>query len=174
MKRTKFNFFGGLIIAGIFFIPIFSSCLKLDDTDIPTRESEMVELNKYINSLLTAGKDVDTTNTGIYYITMEEGTGAFPKNGDTLTVGYAGYLLSGFLFDASAWHNQTDSTFTFVLGDPPMIKGWDNGMKVIKKNAKVQLIIPSDFAYGSMGAGIIPPYNTLVFVIKMKDIKPLK
>lgn len=174
MKRKGFNFLPGLLFAGIFFTAIFSSCLNLDDTDIPTRELEKAELNKYLSNLISAGNDVDTTNTGIYYITMENGTGAYPKNGDTLTVGYAGYLINGYLFDASAWHNQTDSTFTFVLGDPPMIKGWDDGMKVINKNAKVQLIIPSDFAYGSMGAGIIPPYNTLVFVIKMKDIKPLK
>lgn len=105
---------------------------------------------------------------------MENGTGAFPKNGDTLTVGYAGYLINGYPFDASAWHNQTDSTFTFVLGNPAMIKGWDEGMKVINKNAKVQLVIPSDFGYGSTGAGVIPPFNTLVFVIKMKEIKPSK
>ena len=174
MKRKGINSFSGLLFGVIILTVIFSSCLNLDDTEMPTRESEKVELNKYLTNLITAGKDVDTTNTGIYYIIMDKGTGAFPKNGDTLTVGYAGYLLSGFLFDASAWHNQTDSTFTFVLGDPPMIKGWDDGMKVINKNAKVQLIIPSDFAYGSMGAGVIPPFNTLVFVIKMKDIKPSK
>jgi FKBP-type peptidyl-prolyl cis-trans isomerase len=53
-----------------------------------------------------------------------------------------------------------------------MIKGWDEGMKVINKNARVQLIMSSDFGYGSSGAGVIPPYQTLVFVIIMKDIKP--
>jgi FKBP-type peptidyl-prolyl cis-trans isomerase len=174
MKRTEFKILTRLLFAGIFFTVIFSSCLKMDDTDVPTRESEKVELNKYLSNLISAGNNVDTTNTGIYYITMEKGTGAFPKNGDTLTVGYAGYLINGYLFDASAWHNQIDSTFTFVLGNPAMIKGWDDGMKVINKNAKVQLIVPSDFAYGSSGAGVIPPFNTIVFVIKMKEIKPSK
>lgn len=169
MKSTGIKFLLAIILSGIFF-----SCLKLDDSEAPTRASEQVELKKYLDNLISKGNNVDTTNLGIYYVTMENGTGPFPKNGDTLTVGYAGYLISGFLFDASAWHNQTDSTFTFVLGNPAMIKGWDDGMKVINKNGKAQLIIPSDFAYGSTGAGVIPPYNTLVFVIKMKDIKPSK
>jgi len=53
-----------------------------------------------------------------------------------------------------------------------MIKGWDDGMKVINKDAKVQLIIPSEFAYGSEGSGTIPPYSTLIFVVKMMEINP--
>ncbi len=169
MKRTVFNF---LLV--IFFIGIFSSCLKMDDTEEQTWESEQYDLKKYLGNLISAGNNVDTTSLGVYYLTMENGTGAFPKNGDTLTVGYAGYFINNYLFDASAWHNQVDSTFTFVLGNPPLIKGWDDGMKVINKNAKVQLVLPSDLAYGSLGGGIIPPYQTLVFVIKMKEIKPSK
>jgi FKBP-type peptidyl-prolyl cis-trans isomerase len=47
-------------------------------------------------------------------------------------------------------------------------------MKVINKNATVQLIIPSDLAYGSAGGGVVPPFQTLVFVVIMKDIKPSK
>ncbi len=169
MKTTGFNF---LLV--IFFTGIFSSCLKLDDTEEQSRESEQYDLKKYLGNLISAGNNVDTTSLGVYYLTMENGTGAYPKNGDTLTVGYAGYFINNYLFDASAWHNQVDSTFNFVLGDPPLIRGWDDGMKVINKNAKVQLVLPSDLAYGSMGAGVIPPYQTLVFVIKMKEIKPSK
>jgi len=169
MKTTVIGF-----LLGIFLTGIFSSCLKLDDTTAPSREEELINLNKYLGNLISNKNDVDTTKMGVYYITIEKGTGAFPKSGDTLTVGYAGYFLDGYLFDASAWHNKTDSTFTFVLGNPPLIKGWDDGMKVINKNAKVQLIMPSDFAYGSSGGGVIPPYQSLVFVIKMKEIKPSK
>ena len=75
------------------------------------------------------------------------------------------------MFDTSMWHDSPDSTFTFVLGGQPMIQGWDDGMRVINKDARVQLIIPSDLAYGSTGAGIIPPYQTLVFIVIMKDLK---
>lgn len=167
MKRSVIIF-----LIGTIFLAVGTSCMKIDVVEEPTWEVEQLNLDNYINKLITEGNDVDTTDLGIYYITLEEGTGDFPKTGDTLTVGYAGYFSNGYLFDTSAWHNRTDSTFTFVLGDPPMIEGWDDGMKVINKDAKVQLIVPSDYAYGGMGAGTIPPFQTLVFVVIMKDIKP--
>jgi len=166
MKKALI-FLMGIVLAGI-----VSSCMNVDGQNETTREEEQLNLKNYIANIIANGNDVDTTALGVYYVTLEEGTGSFPKNGDTLTVGYAGFFSDGYLFDASAWHNKTDSTFTFVLGNPPMIKGWDDGMKVINKNANVQLIMSSDFAYGSAGGGIIPPYQSLVFVIKMKEIKP--
>lgn len=162
-----------IFILGIFLIGISTSCLKIDQTEEPTREQEQINIKSYINNLIAKGNDVDTTALGIYYITIDEGTGDYPKTGDTLTVGYAAYFSDGYLFDASMWHNTTDSTYTFVLGNPPLIQGWDDGMKVISKNGKAQLIVPSDFAYGSAGSGIVKPFQTLVFVVSMKDIKPL-
>jgi len=160
------------LVIGVVLIGTSYSCLKIDDTSVPSRGEEQINLKKYLNDIISRGNDVDTTELGVYYVAINEGTGAYPKTGDTLTVGYAGYFIDGSLFDASYWHNQTDSTYTFVLGNPPLIKGWDDGMKVINKNARVQLIIPSDFAYGSAGSGFILPYQTLIFVIVMKDIKP--
>lgn len=160
------------LFIGMVFLGVGSSCLKINDIEEPSWGEEQINLKNYIEKLIGEGNDVDTTEMGVYYITFDEGTGPFPKTEDTLTVGYAGYFSNGYLFDTSAWHNSTDSTFTFVLGNPPMIKGWDDGMKVINKNARVQLIMSSDFAYGSSGAGVIPPFQTLVFVVIMKDIKP--
>jgi FKBP-type peptidyl-prolyl cis-trans isomerase len=55
-----------------------------------------------------------------------------------------------------------------------MIKGWDDGVKLLNKDAKTQFIIRSSLAYGSDGVGIIKPYQPLVFVVKMKSIKPKK
>ena len=169
MRKIGIYFLVGIVLTGL-----FTSCLKGDDTNEPSAEEEQLNLKKYLENIITNKHDVDTTALGVYYVTLKEGTGAFPKTGDTLTVGYAGYFPDGYMFDASSWHNQKDSTFNFVLGNPPLIKGWDDGMKVINKNATVQLIIPSDFAYGSTGGGVIPPYQTLVFVVIMKDIKPSK
>ncbi len=169
MKKNGIYFLIGIVLAGI-----FTSCLNLSDNEEPTWQEEQSNLKKYLENIIANKNDVDTTALGVYYVTLKEGTGTFPKTGDTLTVGYGGYFTDGYMFDASSWHNEKDSTFTFVLGNPPLLKGWDDGMKVINKNAKVQLIIPSDLAYGSSGGGVIPPYKTLVFVVIMKDIKPSK
>ena len=165
---------GRLVLFLLAVATVFVSCLNSKISEEHTWESEQVNLKNYIGNLIAKGNDVDTTDLGVYYVTIDEGEGNFPKNGDTVTVSYAAYFLDGYLFDASAWHNPTDSTYTFVLGNPPNIAGWDDGMKVMNKNAKVQLIIPSDLAYGSKGNGTIPPYQTLAFVVIMEDLKPLK
>jgi FKBP-type peptidyl-prolyl cis-trans isomerase len=130
-------------------------------------------LTAFLNKLTESGKDIDTTSFGIYYINMEEGEGEFPKAGDSLEVGYVGYFIDGTLFDASD-KMEENGTLEFILGNPPNIPGWDKGMELINRNAKVQLIIPSKYAYGSTGLGAIPPYKTLVFVVKMINLRPSK
>lgn len=165
----------GNTILVIFMIAFFAtSCLNINEADQRTAEDEQGELAQYLQQIASKGNNIDTTAQGVYYVKITQGTGAFAQPGDTLTVGYAGYFINGYMFDASYWHNNnnTDSTLTFVLGNPPMIKGWDDGMKVLNKNAKAQFIVPSSLAYGSTGSGIIQPYQPLVFVVVMKDIKP--
>lgn len=162
-----------LAVFSAFFIWVFTACDL--GTTIPnpvnTAQIEQQKLQIYLDSLFAKGYDVDTTDLGVYYITIEEGEGAFPKTGDTLEVGFSGYLMGGQLFDASNLYSE-DGKWEFELGNPPMIAGWENGMTVINKGAKVQLMIPSEHAYGETGNGIIGPYETLIFVVEMYEIKP--
>lgn len=169
MKRKILNF----TILSIILAWTISSCDFGSDipSSINTPESEKQKLEVYLDSLLAQGYDIDTTEIGVYYVTIEEGEGPYPKTGDTLLVGYSGYLINGFLFDSSDMYEE-DGKWEFELGNPPSIEGWDNGMSVINKGAKVQLMIPSELAYGESGFGIIKPYETLIFVVEMFDIKP--
>ncbi len=169
-----------MIKAGFKFLPVIllvallSSCMGFaDEPVVSSQREEQVELAAYLKTLTESGEDIDTTDFGIYYITLEEGEGEFAQAGDSLEVGYVGYFVDGTSFDASD-KEEENGTLEFVLGNPPIIPGWDKGMEVINKNAKVKLIIPSQFAYGSTGLDAIPPYKTLVFVIKMIDLRPLK
>lgn len=167
--KTKVLF---MLIAGVFATLFMTSCLGTDDEkEVNTPASEKQKLQNYLDSLVVQGHDIDTTAMGIYYVQIEEGEGDFAQPGDTLTVGYAGYFIGGMLFDSSQI-NSEDGKMEFVLENPPFIPGWDDVMKIMNEGAKVQAMIPSEFAYGSAGQGIIPPYETLVFVIEMFDIKP--
>lgn len=150
-----------------------SSCLKTEDEKVYTAAEEIALRENLLDSLIAKGHDIDTTESGVYYVIMDEGEGELAQPGDTLTIGYAGYFIDGVLFDSSEI-NSADGKMTFVLEneDFRMIPGFEEAMTVLNKNARAQFIIPSQLAYGSAGYGSIPPYQTLVFVIKMFEIKP--
>ncbi|MCY1722237.1 FKBP-type peptidyl-prolyl cis-trans isomerase [Prolixibacteraceae bacterium Z1-6] len=144
------------------------SCFN-DDTDEyipPTYEEEMALLSEYLDSLQSRGFDVDTTDMGVYYLIDSIGEGDFPVYGDTCSVKYTGFFLSGNIFDSSG-----DNTFDVVLGEEKVISGWEDGLQVFNTGSKGYLIIPSEFAYGSTGNWSIPPYTTLIFYIDMVEIK---
>lgn len=109
-----------------------------------------------------------TTNSGLKYAIVKNGSGSNVKSGDTVTVHYSGFLLDGKKFDSSV---ERDKPFTFVVDKKQVIKGWDEGVKLLKKGSKAQFIIPPDLAYGARQLGAIPPNSTLVFDVEIIDVK---
>jgi peptidylprolyl isomerase len=95
------------------------------------------------------------------------GTGAGAKNGDVLTVDYAGNSWStGKEFDAS-WNSG--QPFPVTLGEGGVIKGWDQGLVGMKQGGRRLLVIPPDLGYGASGQGAdIKPNETLVFVVDLR------
>jgi len=89
------------------------------------------------------------TSSGLYYTIKEEGKGEIPVAGDSITMVYTGTLLDGTKFDSNIdtafGHVQP---FQFVLGRGMVIKGWDEGVALLKTGSKAVLYIPSPMAYG--------------------------
>jgi len=160
-----------LVFISVLFVFVLSSCLD-KNTDERTKETELQELDQYLNDLINNGHNIDTTDLGIYYIRIDTGEGEFPKQGDTLKIGYAGYFIDGSLFDTSEF-NVEDGAYTFKFIHDPMIPGFEDGLKLMNEGSKMQLIIPSEFAYGANGSAQIPKYASLIFVTRMLDIKPV-
>ena len=93
------------------------------------------------------------------------------REGDSLSLEYTGYLLGGLIFDGSSYH-YADGTWEFVLKAADLIPGFADGLKVMNKGAAIDMIIPSQYAYGETGSGLIEPYTTILFTVKMHDLKP--
>ncbi len=113
--------------------------------------------------------DWTTTETGLKYLVIDEGSGAEAKPGDTVDVHYTGWLMDGTKFDSSV---DRDEPFSFKLGAGRVIKGWDQGVAGMKPGEKRILILKPELAYGSRGAGrVIPPNSTLKFEVKLLKIR---
>ena len=114
-----------------------------------------------------------TTASGLKYQTLKEGQGATPKDGATCVVHYTGWLWQngkkGEKFDSSVDRGQP---FSFEVGQGMVIKGWDEGVALMKPGSKVYLLIPPALGYGAKGAGgVIPPNATLLFEVELREVK---
>src|SRR5215831_7405069 len=111
---------------------------------------------------------VKTTASGLQYKADKEGTGAQPKATDMVTVNYRGTLIDGTEFDSSYKRGQPA---TFPLNG--VIKGWTEGLQLMKKGAKYQFFVPSTLAYGERSVGPdIAANATLIFDVELLDVKP--
>lgn len=109
------------------------------------------------------------TASGLNYFITECGTGEKLKSGDKVTVNYTGLLTDGTKFDSSLDRNQT---FSFPLGAGKVIKGWDEGVQLLRVGDRATFFIPSTLGYGARGAGgVIPPNATLIFIIEVVGIE---
>ncbi len=115
------------------------------------------------------GKVAATTDSGLQFILVKEGSGKKAAPGYTVTVHYTGYFEDGSIFDSSV---ERDQPFQFDLGMGRVIVGWDEGVALMKVGDKARLIIPFQLAYGEEGfPGVIPPKSTLIFDVELLDVK---
>ncbi len=109
---------------------------------------------------------VITTASGLQYKVLRAGAGASPKAKDTVTVDYEGHLLNGDVFDSS-YKRGEPATFP-VDG---LIKGWEEGLQLMKPGSKIELYIPPALGYGEHGQPPIPPQSLLIFTVELKSVK---
>lgn len=108
-----------------------------------------------------------TTDSGLIYQSLQEGTGASPKASDTVQVHYRGQLADGKEFDSSY---QRGKPTEFPLNR--VIPCWTEGVQKMKVGGKAKLTCPPAIAYGARGAGgVIPPNTTLTFEIELLGVR---
>jgi FKBP-type peptidyl-prolyl cis-trans isomerase FkpA len=112
------------------------------------------------------------TSTGLYYTISDEGAGPVVKPGQKVNVNYTGKFMNGTKFDSN-----TDSNFHHVqpfeleVGRGKVIKGWDEGLLLLKKASKATFYIPSTLAYGSQEQRGIPGNSILIFDLEVVDVQ---
>ena len=110
---------------------------------------------------------VKTTKSGLQYIVLKEGKGKKAKTTDRVKVHYHGTTVDGTVFDSSV-DRGTPSEF----GVTQVIKGWTEGLQLMKVGSKYKFFIPQELAYGANPRpGIIKPYMALIFEVELLEIK---
>eukprot|EP01035_Chromulina_nebulosa_P054617 gene54617-74838_t len=121
---------------------------------------------------LTGFEDI-SGDGGLLKKVLQEGLAdeGSPQKGDEVIAHYTGTLEDGTKFDSSRDRGQP---FKFTIGKGQVIKGWDQGFAVMKKNEKAILRCRSDYAYGDSGQGKIPAGATLNFDVELISFGPKK
>jgi FKBP-type peptidyl-prolyl cis-trans isomerase FklB len=111
---------------------------------------------------------VKTTASGLQYKVIKEGSGPQPKATDVVTVNYRGTLIDGTEFDSSYKRGEPA---TFPLDR--VIKGWTEGVQLMKVGSKFQLFVPPNLGYGDRAVSPdLPANSTLIFEVELLNVKP--
>ena len=136
------------------FLFVLISCKK----DINQIDQQVIEQYILENNLVA-----ESTNSGLYYIIDNQGSGEKPNIYSTVTIAYTGKLTDGEIFDQSS---STGATFSLYN----LIQGWQEGIPLFNEGGSGTLLIPSSLGYGSRAVGNIPKNSVLIFEINLIEV----
>ena len=143
-----------LIASVVFFI---SCSTKTDSNFEPETEADIIQYIEDNNLNATR------SNSGLYYVINNEGTGARPTSTSNVRVAYKGYFLDGVVFD------ESDSNgISFGLNQ--VIQGWTEGITYFREGGNGILLIPYQLGYGESGRGSIPGGSVLIFDVRLLQV----
>lgn len=164
-----------IVVVAIVFAGLASSC-NIDDNDAELIKREQTLLEDYLttNKITTA-----PTESGLYFILKDTGTGVKPVIGNYILVNYTIKLINGTLIETDnvKLADEKDILPSITIGGPMQLKvvteyiqGLKEGILNMHEGDSVLLIIPSKLAYGSGFSAVIPSYSTLLYNIRLKKV----
>ena len=137
---------------------VFISCSDKTDTSFePETEQDIIQYIEDNNLNATR------SNSGLYYVINNEGSGARPTSTSSVTVDYKGYFLDGVVFDES-----NSNGISFRLNE--VIQGWTEGITYFREGGNGILLVPYNLGYGESGRGSIPGGSVLIFDIRLLSV----
>jgi FKBP-type peptidyl-prolyl cis-trans isomerase FkpA len=136
-------------------LTLFISCSKDKEVDYVAKNEQ--EISAYVEKNKLTAKRSDS---GLYYVINNTGTGVQPTANSTVKVAYKGYFTDGSVFDES-------SAEGISFGLQQVIKGWTEGIPYFKEGGNGIILVPAHLGYGSNDSGPIPGGSVLIFEVKL-------
>lgn len=133
------------------------------------REEQQRPIKEAAEKMAELGRKegVKTTESGLQYEVLTEGSGAKPKATDKVKVHYKGILLDGKVFGDTF---KTGQPVTLSLGG--VIPGWSEGLQLMPVGSKYRFHVPPQLGYGEKGSPpVVPPHAILLFEIELLGIE---
>ena len=145
----------------------FYSDLAYEKVKVDEEMLEQLILKRYLaeNNISSKYK-----KNGVYIIQKKEGKGDPIVKGNKVIVNYTANFVNYIEFD----NTYNDIAFTFTYGNPDqVIRGLELAIKGMKLDEEIELVIPSQLAFGDEGSstGVVPPYTTVVYALKIVKIE---
>ena len=148
------------LLSALIALTLFISCSNDKEENVDYVAKNDKEITDYIaKNNLTAQK----SDTGLYYIVNEPGTGAQPTATSNVTVAYKGYFTNGTVFDQSGPEGIS-------FGLDQVVKGWTEGIPHLKVGGSGILFVPAHLGYGNETMGPIPGGSALIFDVKLISV----
>lgn len=138
--------------------------------------TEAVAPDAMTNEMFAAELSVDLgamerQESGLYIEVLEEGDGPAAVPGDGMAIDYTVWLPDGSKLDSSFDHDPP-APYPTVLGETPLIAGWNEGVTGMRQGEKRRLAVPYTLAYGESGRPGVPPATPLVFEVTLVEHTP--
>jgi FKBP-type peptidyl-prolyl cis-trans isomerase len=184
--------FKNISIRTVVFLPtlilfVVAAGCKKDDTGEAKREQEQRLFDLYMGSTF-----LDTiappTESGLYYIEVEEGTGESPEVDDWVMINYVGYAIPGdevvdtyienVVYDNDLVKTTNSGDTIGLFGPVKMrmgthVKGLTEGLTMMKTGGKAMLCFTSDLGYGNQSATLlksISSYQSLRYDVELLEV----
>lgn len=152
------------IIIGIVILAIVAFVVFRTQSNKKLAIENMQSGSEYLAANKTR-EGVLTTASGLQYLVLEPSSSdEMPQSNSRVTVHYHGTLIDGTVFDSSV---QRGEPIEFGLNQ--VIRGWTEGLQLMKKGEKARLFIPPELGYGNRSAGSIPAGSVLIFDVELID-----
>ena len=146
------------------------------DRQIIQQEKKLAELKEEARKNLEAGKKflaengkkegIKTTDSGLQYQIIKEGSGKNPTLEDKVVAHYTGTLMDGKVFDSSI---EREKPASFPL--TTVIPGWQEAIQLMSVGARFRLFIPAELGFGENNRTSVPPNSVLIFDLELLEIQ---